>query len=376
MNGAVTGVAIDAAEFSTTLLAWYHGHGRSLPWRTSRDPYRIWLSEVMLQQTGVQTVIPYYETFLRNFPNVEVLASAPIDEVIALWAGLGYYSRARNLHAAALRVCEDHDGCFPETVPELMALPGVGRSTAGAIRSIAFDRKGPILDGNVRRVLCRLYALQDDPRSSSSEKQLWQWAETLTPAAAAHDYAQAIMDFGATLCVPRQPRCDQCPLTFCCTAFAQGLQRQLPRKRQKKTIPVRQEIALLACHDGHYAVRQRPLQGMLAGLWEFPSVQFKEPCCDDQLRISAAEIAGQDDISSVVPVGRISHLYSHFRADVHVFTLCLQALDHRQISDCRWLDGPQLQTLPLHGSHKKIMQTLIADTAANAADVVRSASKE
>lgn len=360
--GADKGTAVEIGQFPETLLNWYRCHGRSLPWRTTRDPYRIWLSEVMLQQTGVQTVIPYYETFLQNFPSVEALASAPIDKVIALWAGLGYYSRARNLHAAAVKICEEHAGCFPEDLAELMALPGVGRSTAGAIRSIAFDRKGPILDGNVRRVLCRLYALDADPRSSHSEKKLWQWAEALTPEDAAHDYAQAIMDFGATLCVPHQPKCEQCPMTGCCAAFAQGLQQQLPLKRQKKKIPRRQEIALLACFDGCYAVRQRPLRGMLAGLWEFPTLQYTQPLSAAQLEAQAvalAGLAGQEN--AVVAMGKVTHVYSHFRADVHIFKVCPQALKRHHFENCLWVDTEQLQALPLHGSHKKIMQTLIVN---------------
>ena len=211
-----------AKDMNRRLLTWYGRVGRDLPWRRTRDPYRIWLSEIMLQQTGVVAVIPYYERFLETFPSVAALAAAPLDQVLELWAGLGYYRRARFLHEAARRVMSEHGGRFPDQLAAIMALPGIGRSTAGAIVSIAFDRKGPILDGNVRRVLCRLLAIDGDPRSGKVEKQLWQLAETLTPEDRPHDYAQAIMDLGATICTPRRPDCAACPLSGLCQAFWQG----------------------------------------------------------------------------------------------------------------------------------------------------------
>lgn len=222
------------ATISSHLLAWYAKSGRDLPWRQTRDPYRIWLSEIMLQQTTVVAVIPYYEKFLVAFPNVEALASAPVEAVIELWAGLGYYRRARNLHAAATRVVEEHGGQFPAELGQLQALPGIGRSTAGAILSIAFDLPAPILDGNVRRVLCRLFALQQPPRSAAAEKQLWIWAELLTPTDRPHDYAQAIMDLGATICSPRTPDCSSCPLAGFCQARVLGLEQDLPLASPKK----------------------------------------------------------------------------------------------------------------------------------------------
>ncbi|MEJ2202291.1 MAG: A/G-specific adenine glycosylase, partial [Desulfuromonadaceae bacterium] len=194
---------IDTASVAPLLLSWYGRQGRDLPWRQTRDPYRIWLSEIMLQQTGVETVIPYYLKFLDRFPSATALATADLDAVIELWAGLGYYSRARNLHATARKIVAEFDGNFPAEQSLLESLPGIGRSTAGAILAIAFEQKGVILDGNVRRVLCRLFALELNPRSTAAEKQLWRWAEALTPADRPHDYAQAIMDLGATICLPR-----------------------------------------------------------------------------------------------------------------------------------------------------------------------------
>jgi A/G-specific adenine glycosylase len=231
--------SFNSAEVVRRLLAWYGRAGRDLPWRRTRDPYRIWLSEVMLQQTGVETVIPYYERFLEAFPTVRALAVATAEEVVERWAGLGYYSRARNLHAAAQRVVNFNAGHFPDTLEGLMELPGVGRSTAGAILSIAFDRPGPILDGNVRRVLCRLHALKEDPRSGSGEKKLWAWAAELTPIDRPHDYAQAIMDLGATVCTPRSPECGDCPLQTCCRARSLGLEEELPLRSGGKKAPTR-----------------------------------------------------------------------------------------------------------------------------------------
>nr|WP_320114332.1 A/G-specific adenine glycosylase [uncultured Desulfuromonas sp.] len=351
---------VDAQLFQQQLLTWYDRCGRDLPWRRTRDSYRIWLSEVMLQQTGVQAVIPYFERFVSQFPEVESLAAAPVDAVIELWAGLGYYSRARNLHAAAQKVCEAFQGRFPQTVSELMTLPGVGRSTAGAIRAIAFDQHGVILDGNVRRVLCRLFAWQDDPRSSAAEKQLWQWAALLTPQQRCHDYAQAIMDFGATLCTPRQPQCDSCPMTTLCQGFQQGIQEQLPRKRQRKAVPLRQEVAVLVEHNGRFAVRQRPLSGMLAGLWEFPSQSFEQAESERQLFAHAQVLLGNENPQPVQMLGVVRHVYSHFRVDVTTYYVLADEIQARHFSSCRWLTQAELANWPLHGSHKKIVETLLA----------------
>lgn len=349
---------INPEMFSWALLDWYRQHGRCLPWRLQCDPYRVWLSEVMLQQTGVKTVLPYYQTFLDNFADIEALASAPIDEVIALWAGLGYYSRARNLHTSAVRICEQHGGEFPDNFDDLIELPGVGRSTAGAILAIAFKRKGVILDGNVRRVLCRLYALQADPRSRESEKCLWQWADQLTPVDDAHDYAQAIMDLGATVCTPRQPDCEHCPVSFYCAAREHGLQHQLPQKRSKKVVPTRQEVVVVARSQQGYAVRQRPLQGMLAGLWEFPTRQFVEPLTTEQIHAEAVTLATAEN---VVALGEIRHVYSHFKAELHVYSHTAAPQGTAVYPSFEWVSFEKLIQLPFHGSHKKIIQTLLAD---------------
>ena len=346
----------DPLDMAPLLLAWYGRKGRDLPWRRNRDPYRIWLSEIMLQQTTVQAVIPYYHKFLADFPSVEALACAPVERVIELWAGLGYYSRARNLHTAAIRVVEDFDGRFPSTLDELKTLPGVGRSTAGAILSIAFDRKAPILDGNVRRVLCRLFALQEPPRSASAEKRLWFWAEALTSEERPHDYAQAIMDLGATVCTPKRPDCDCCPLESLCQARRQGLEQALPLKGQRKEIPTKKQVALvIECH-GAFLVRRRPLSGMLSGLWEFPSRLLSAEQAPGQVASELLKEGGET--TPLTEVGRVSHAYSHFRVEITVMYATVDAVGLVSESEDRWLTLAELSLLALHGAHKKIVPLL------------------
>jgi A/G-specific adenine glycosylase len=355
----LTDFPFSPAEVAARLLPWYANVGRDLPWRHSRDPYRVWLSEIMLQQTGVAAVIPYYQRFLARFPELATLAAADIDEVIALWAGLGYYSRARNLHAAARRVMEQHGGAFPADLQALTALPGIGRSTAGAILSIAFDRKGPILDGNVRRVLARLFALEEDPRAPAAERRLWSWAPELTPEERPHDYAQAIMDLGATVCIPRRPACARCPLAELCQAHRQGREDHLPLRRSKKTVPEQRQVALLLERQGRFLVCKRPYQGLLGGLWEFPTAQLTA----EQSPAGAAlmllrQFGGQ---GPPLAAGGVTHAYSHFRLDLHLFHA--PAPDPARIAEgqeSRWLSADELAAFPLHGAHKKALPLIAA----------------
>ncbi len=337
------------------LLAWYGREGRDLPWRHSRDPYRVWLSEIMLQQTTVGTVIPYFTRFLQHFPTVAALAAADIDEVIALWAGLGYYSRARNLHAAAQVLVAEHGGRFPDSLEGLLGLPGVGRSTAGAILSIAFDIKAPILDGNVRRVLCRLFALQENPRSSAAEKKLWCWAELLTPAGAPHDYAQAMMDLGATICVPRRPRCPACPLSELCRARILGLEADLPLKIARKPVPLRSQVALLIERDGAVLVRRRPYEGLLGGMWELPTAEF---ATGEEAAGTARRLGLHLGGAAPSPVGMVKHIYSHFRLELHIFR-CRPAIQIvAEGTGAQWIPAADLQSLALHGAHQKALRLL------------------
>ena len=340
------------AEVSSRLLAWYGREGRDLPWRHTRDPYRIWLSEIMLQQTTVAAVIPYYKKFLEHLPTVDALASASLDDVITLWAGLGYYSRARNLHQAARQVVSERGGTFPDNLESLTALPGVGRSTAGAILAIAFDKPAPILDGNVRRVLVRLFAWMEDPRSSHADKQLWSWAEALTPEEKSHHYTQAIMDLGATICTPREAKCGNCPLQEICQARKQGLTMVLPVSRKKRKLPVRQQVALVVRSAEGVLLRQRPPEGFLGGLWEFPTADLPQGLDPEQ---AAARLCSELFLHGALEKVRdVRHAYSHFKLELTVFEVAAEPLGViTEESAYRWFCELELEHLPLHGAHRK-----------------------
>jgi len=347
----------DPAEFSRLLLSWYGRAGRDLPWRQTRDPYRIWVSEIMLQQTTVAAVIPYYKRFLQRFPDVQSLASAPLDEVITLWAGLGYYSRARNLHRTANTIMKQSGGVFPNSLDGLVALPGIGRSTAGAILCIAFDQPAPILDGNVRRVLVRLFAWMDDPRSSNAEKQLWAWAEALTARDRPHDYAQAIMDLGATVCTPRDPDCDICPLRQACLAWEKDLVTELPVQRKKAQVPIRRQAALVIKNDQAMMLRQRPAEGFLGGLWELPYIDVP-----DDLSLDRAASRLLADLGLQGVPGRlcdVRHAYSHFKLELAVYMVDVESADLVAEGDgLLWLGEDELSSLPVHGAHRKVLEKL------------------
>ena len=346
-------------KVSHELLNWYGRYGRDLPWRQTRDPYCIWLSEIMLQQTTVAAVIPYYERFLGKFPDVQSLAKAPQEAVLKLWSGLGYYSRARNLHQAAIHIVEKAEGRFPETVDELLQLPGVGRSTAGAIVSIAFNRPAPILDGNVRRVLARLMALTEPPRDSQSEKKLWRWAAAFTSNQRPHDYAQAIMDLGATVCLPRQPRCSECPLRDICQAKRLGLEHELPAKKPKAKVATRRQVVLVADCLGKFLVRRRPAEGLLGGMWEFP-------CQDVGATMNSGEALQKMQSNlpfdpDAVFVGEISHTYSHFRLQAEVYRVRSGSESKIAENGAFWHDAGKLAESPLHGAHQKVLKLILKE---------------
>jgi len=290
------------------LLAWFDRHGRtSLPWQRSRDPYRIWVSEIMLQQTQVSTVIPYYERFLKRFPDIQSLARARLDTVLHLWTGLGYYARARNLKKAAETIVQVHGGRFPRTLDAVAALPGIGRSTAGAILAFAFDQRHPILDGNVKRVLARLHAIGTPTQQRETEQQLWALAEHYTPRARVSDYTQAIMDLGATVCRPRNPECARCPLASNCAACREGRPERYPVRAGRKSMPVRKTVMLMI-RDGrdHILLAKRPPVGIWGGLWGFPegpSVANAASRCREQFGIK---------IRTGKPWPELRHTFSHY----------------------------------------------------------------
>lgn len=261
--------AADKRRFRGAVLKWYDQHGRKLPWRESADPFRIWLSEVMLQQTTVAAVVPYFERFTARFPNIQALAEADVDEVLRLWEGLGYYSRARNLHRASQAVVNEHAGQFPSEVKDLQALPGIGRYTAGAISSFAFDQPAAIVEANTERLYARLLALRQDVRASASQKLLWQFAEEIVPEKRAGDFNQALMDIGSKLCRPVDPDCESCPLKKYCGAFHQGLQKDVPVRKPATAITAISELAVVLMDRERFLLRRRTESERWAGMWDF-----------------------------------------------------------------------------------------------------------
>jgi A/G-specific adenine glycosylase len=270
-------------DFGRRLLAWYRDHGRrALPWQQA-TPYRVWVSEVMLQQTRVATVIPYFERFVSRFPDIGTLAVAPLDEVLHLWSGLGYYARARNLHAAARQTWERYGGSLPEDLDALMTLPGIGRSTAGAVLALAFGQRHPILDGNVKRVLSRYHAVEGWPGCAAVSRRLWALAECHTPKARVAEYTQAIMDLGAGLCTRSAPDCGRCPVQSGCLAARDGRQAELPGARPSRSQPLRHTSFLILMNPaGEVLLERRPPAGVWGGLWTFPECPVEgdpEACC-------------------------------------------------------------------------------------------------
>ena len=263
------------SPFSDRLLAWFDDHGRKdLPWQHDITPYHVWLSEIMLQQTQVSTVIDYYNRFIKRYDNVQALAAADLDDVLALWTGLGYYARARNLYKATQIIVERHQGQLPSTIDELMALPGIGRSTAGAIMALGYHQRHAILDGNVKRVLTRYAAISGWPGKKDIEQKLWQLAEQLLPTHRVGSYIQAQMDLGATICTRSKPLCSQCPLITDCKAYLSGNPTQYPSSKPKKAIPQRQTYWLIVrTESGLILLEQRPNKGIWGGLWSFPEFE-------------------------------------------------------------------------------------------------------
>ena len=306
-------------QFSKKVLHWFDQHGRKdLPWQQEINPYRVWVSEIMLQQTQVKTVIPYFQRFAEAFPTVEALSEAKEDEVLHLWTGLGYYARARNLHKAAKLVCGEFDGEFPAEIEPLCELPGVGRSTAGAIRSIAFGLPAAILDGNVKRVLARFGAIPGWPGQSAVLKQLWQIAENYTPEKRVADYSQAMMDLGATLCTRTSPACERCPLARDCQALKRGEQLNYPGKKPRKTLPVKATTFLMIiAKNGDILLERRPNSGIWGGLWCFPEISSTTEAdnwCLDQWGLTTSQ--GQEWES-------FRHTFSHYHLDIQPLQLNL-----------------------------------------------------
>lgn len=336
-----------STTISTAILSWFDQHGRkNLPWQSERTAYRVWLSEVMLQQTQVATVIPYFERFTERFPTVQDLAKADIDEVLHLWTGLGYYARARNLHKCAQTVCQQYQGSFPKTVEALEQLPGIGRSTAGAVLSISQDSYAPILDGNVKRFLARLHCVPGWPGTGAVQKQLWLLAEHYTPETRCADYTQAVMDLGAMVCTRRNPLCDQCPLQPHCAAHSTASQHDFPASKPKKERPVRHvELFILHNEQGEVLLEQRPASGIWGGLWSLPD------------KDSANRLYPDLDIESYSLHGKLKHQFSHFTLQASIYKK--QVADLSQVGEqvsC-WYNPNKPDEIGLPGPIHKLLHS-------------------
>lgn len=352
-------------EISRTLLEWYAVSARRLPWRGHPDPYAVWVSEIMLQQTRVETVIPYFERWMARFPDLQTLAAASQQEVLQRWEGLGYYSRARNLHQAARQVVSEWGGELPAERKQLEKLPGIGRYTAGAIASIAFGRDEAALDGNIRRVLARLFAMRLPARSPEGEKRLWQLAEDHLPPGRAGDFNQALMDLGASICTPQRPACRLCPLAALCLARAEGIQEQLPILMKKAPVPHYNVTAAVIQAQGRVLLARRPANGLLGGLWEFPGGK-QEP--GEELAAALGreireELAVEIEVGE--PFGVYRHGYTHYKVTLYAF-LCRLAGEAQptplEASEIRWVSAAELADYPMGKIDRQIARRLAEPT--------------
>lgn len=356
-------------QIQDALLRWWDADHADLPWRRSRDPYAIWVSEIMLQQTQITTVIPYFERWMSRFPTVQALAAAPLDDVLKLWEGLGYYSRARNLHAAAQMVMVEWNGRLPPTAADLMKLKGIGRYTAGAIASIAFNEPAPVLDGNVIRVLSRLTDLPADVTQTATKNDLWQLAEQLVPDDRPGDFNQALMELGQQICLPARPMCLLCPLSAHCLARQRGTQLERPVRPPRQRTPhydvvagiIWQTRAEVGNPDGKFLIAQRPFDGLLGGLWEFPGGKQEpnETLPHALVREIEEELAMQIEVGDFVT--KISHAYTHFRITLHAFHAwhLTGQPQHLGVADHAWVTLADLDRYAFAVTDRKIIAALI-----------------
>lgn len=333
--------------FAHKLLAWYDEHGRhDLPWHYDRNPYRVWVSEIMLQQTQVTTVIPYFEAFMQRFPDVKALASAPVDDVLSRWSGLGYYARARNLQKAAQQIVEEHGGEFPGNLEQLKALPGIGRSTAAAILAQAFQQRAAILDGNVKRVLARYHAVPGWPGKTDVLNRLWECAEEHTPDMRIRDYTQAIMDLGAMVCTRSRPACDSCPLQGGCDAYARGETSLYPGSKPKKTKPEKATwMVILEDQEGRILLERRPPSGIWGGLWSLPEL---DPAYSTEELPDACEQAFGFSCGDPELTSGFRHTFSHYHLHIQPARLIAHSPAHINDRDNQqWIHRDQALSLGL-----------------------------
>jgi A/G-specific adenine glycosylase len=347
-------------EVPPLLLRWFRKNARDLPWRKTKDPYAIWVSEIMLQQTQVDTVEPYYHRFMKRFPTVRRLARTRTDTVLKLWEGLGYYSRARNLHLAAKTIVRDHGGNVPDSKDALLCLPGVGPYTAGAIASIAFNKDEPLVDGNVIRVLCRVFRIREDPKSGAVQKRLWHLAQELLPSGRAGLFNQALMELGATVCLPRRPNCDACPLRKICLAREHAEQESLPYRTSRSPLPHQEVVVAVIYKNDRILIDKRKPTGLLGGLWEFPGGKIENG--ETLSRALKREVREELGISIRIkrPLVTVQHAYSHFTVTLHAFecTHVSGTPKCRSCVDCRWVYPKQLKNFAFPAANKKIIAAL------------------
>jgi A/G-specific adenine glycosylase len=337
------------------LLNWYNKNKRTLPWRdrSRADAYAVWISEIMLQQTRVETVIPYFKKWMRLFPTVQALAKASEHDVLNAWEGLGYYSRARNLHKAAKVVSNELGGKLPQDVSALIELPGIGRYTAGAIASIAFGKDEPSLDGNLKRVYARLFDIAEPVDSPKGEKLLWNIARENLPKGRAGDFNQALMDLGATICIPKNPRCLLCPLMEMCKARENGTQELRPVKKPKKVVPQYVHAAGVIEKKGKVLLAQRPSKGLLGGMWEFPNGRVNG---DPAKELVKALRAGYSlKVQRKEAIGFVQHAYTHFKVTVHAFRCELKSVTDKKM---KWVLLKELSQMPMGKVDRQIANML------------------
>jgi A/G-specific adenine glycosylase len=331
-----------------------------MDWRETDDPYRIWVSEIMLQQTRAGTVTPYYRRFLSAFLDLETLACALLDKVLKLWEGMGYYSRARNLHRTAGILLAEHEGRLPDSVEALMALPGIGRSTAGAIAAIAFRKDVPILDSNVKRVVARLYAVREDIGNPAVARRMWGMSRGLILKGKGRETALALMDLGSTVCTPRNPRCGECPMTDRCEASRRGLQGEIPRRMKKKPLPHHDVVAaVIGRQDGKILIGRRPENGLLGGLWGFPGGK-REP--DETLVEALSREIGADLEIGYEILGKIDpirHGYSHFRISLHAFRCRMTGGSVGPGREWRWVGPMELEGYAIPRAERKLLERIL-----------------
>jgi A/G-specific adenine glycosylase len=351
------------ANIQQLLLAWYEKNARDLPWRNTKDPYAIWVSEIMLQQTRVETVIPYYQRWMIQFPTIESLASAEEDQVLRTWEGLGYYNRARNLQAAARIVVEKHQGRLPPEQKALQDLPGIGRYTAGAILSIAYNLPAPILDGNLRRVFTRVFNINTPLQTAETENNLWEIAELLLPDANPGDFNQSLMELGALICLPKKPHCQDCPMAEDCLANQLDLQATLPVRKEKSPLPHLQVTAAVIPREQHVLLAKRPPGGMLGGMWEFPGGKQKE---NETLQETLSREI-REELNLEVKIGDLlgtyQHAYTHYKVTLHAFycRLVSEDLQLNYHTESAWVPLQELEAYPMGKIDRLIAEQLLQE---------------